>query len=43
MEWLKRICPAESLHFELEYKPRNAMAAGIRKPGDIDSLDLFDL
>lgn len=29
MEWLKRICPEVSIHFELTYKPRNATAAGI--------------
>jgi len=29
MEELKRICPADCLHFETNYKPRNAMAAGI--------------
>jgi len=29
MEWLKRICPQEFIHYELEYKPRNATAAGI--------------
>ena len=32
MRWLKAICPTESIHFELTYKPRNAAAAGIRKP-----------
>lgn len=32
MQWLKRLCPREAWHYELEYKPRNAMAAGIRKP-----------
>jgi hypothetical protein len=31
MEWLKRICPSESIHFELGYKPRNAASAGITK------------
>ena len=29
MQELKRICPADSLHFETGYKPRNATAAGI--------------
>ena len=29
MEWLKQICPAEYVHWELTYKPRNAFAAGI--------------
>lgn len=40
MEWLKRICPADCVHHELGYKPRNAAAAGIRKPGEIDIFDL---
>lgn len=30
MDCLKRLCPAEFLHYELNYKPRNAKAAGIR-------------
>lgn len=29
MKWLQRICPAKSVHYELTYKPKNAMAAGI--------------
>ncbi len=29
MENLKRICPKESIHHELSYKPRNAIKAGI--------------
>lgn len=29
MNWLKKICPAASIHFELNYKPRNAASAGI--------------
>ena len=29
MNWLKRLCPANYLHYELGYKPRNAIAAGI--------------
>lgn len=29
MEWLKQICPADSIQHELGYKPRNARAAGI--------------
>lgn len=29
MEWLKRLCPTEHIHYELGYKPRNAKAAGI--------------
>jgi hypothetical protein len=41
MRWLKQICPKDCVHFELGYKPRNAAAAGIRKPGDIDSFDLL--
>lgn len=32
MEWFRRICPAESQHHEIGYKPRAAQAAGIRKP-----------
>lgn len=36
MEWLKKICPKEFQHYEIGYKPRNAVAAGIRKPRDID-------
>jgi predicted metal-dependent hydrolase len=32
MDWLKKICPADCIHYELGYKPRNAMAAGIGKP-----------
>jgi hypothetical protein len=35
MEWLKRICPNDVIHHELEYKPRFAAQAGIRKPLDI--------
>jgi len=34
MEWLKVVCPVESLHHELEYKPRNATAAGIIDPAN---------
>jgi hypothetical protein len=29
MKELERLCPRHLLHYELEYKPRNAMAAGI--------------
>lgn len=29
MQWLKRICPSELVHYELAYKPKAAMAAGI--------------
>lgn len=32
MAWLKRICPKDYLHYELDYKPRHAFAAGIRRP-----------
>lgn len=39
MAWLIKICPPDCVHYELEYKPRNAMAAGITKPkSDIDKL-----
>lgn len=30
MDWLKRLCPPEFVHYELGYKPRNAKAAGIK-------------
>jgi hypothetical protein len=39
MAQLKRICPKEYVHYEIEYKPRNANSAGIRNPDD----DEFDL
>lgn len=29
MEQLKAICPSDAVHFELDYKPKNAMNAGI--------------
>lgn len=29
MEELKAICPENAIHFELGYKPKNALAAGI--------------
>lgn len=32
MEKLIEICPSEYLHYELNYKPRNAASAGIRRP-----------
>src|SRR5690606_37765030 len=32
MYWLKQLCPPELVHYELEYKPKFARAAGIRKP-----------
>lgn len=40
MEKLIEICPKESIHYELGYKPRNASAAGIQLPTDqfIESL-----
>jgi hypothetical protein len=34
MRALKRICPKEFQHYELEYKPRAAIAAGISYPLD---------
>lgn len=37
MAELKRICPANCIYFELGYKPRNAAAAGIRKPRAISA------
>lgn len=39
METLKKICPADCIHHELSYKPRNAAAAGISKP----QIGLIDL
>lgn len=42
MYFLKCICPEDCVHYEIEYKPRNAVAAGIRKP-DTDTDDLSDL
>jgi hypothetical protein len=32
MYFLKTICPADCVHYELGYKPRNAASAGIRDP-----------
>ena len=32
MVQLRRLCPPDSLHYELGYKPRNATASGIRMP-----------
>lgn len=29
MAWLKKLCPAQYIHYELTYKPRQAFAAGI--------------
>lgn len=34
MAQLKRICPENVIHYELEYKPRLAKAAGISNPKD---------
>ena len=31
MEEFKKLCPIEYQHFEIGYKPRNAMAAGISR------------
>lgn len=31
MSWLQAICPADALHHELGYKPRNAANAGITR------------
>jgi hypothetical protein len=31
MAQLKKLCPVQYQHFELNYKPRNAAAAGIRR------------
>lgn len=38
MEYLKDLCPAESLHFETSYKPRSAKAAGISKNASINKI-----
>lgn len=32
MAKLREICPEQYQHYEIGYKPRNALAAGIRKP-----------
>lgn len=42
MSHLKRICPTECQHFELGYKPRNAVAAGIRKPKSLSLANATD-
>lgn len=34
MRKLREICPIEHQHYEIGYKPRNAIAAGIRIPLD---------
>lgn len=39
MTMLMSLCPPESVHYELGYKPRNAAAAGITKPEDDDEFD----
>jgi len=36
MQALKSICPAEDIHHELGYKPRNATNAGIIHPAALD-------
>lgn len=33
MRWLKFICPEHCQHYEYNYKPRNAMAAGVSMSG----------
>jgi hypothetical protein len=38
MRWLKILCPPELLHYELSYKPRNAIAAGIGLVPLLDTL-----
>lgn len=40
MEMLIAICPSDCVHYELEYKPRNAAAAGIKNPAS--SLSILD-
>ena len=37
MEWLKKLCPKDYWHYELDYKPRHAFAAGIRKPANLNT------
>ena len=41
MAQLIRICPAEHIHWELTYKPRNAKAAGIREKDYIDTFSIL--
>jgi hypothetical protein len=36
MKWLIILCPFEFVHYELDYKPRNASAAGITNPDSIN-------
>lgn len=38
MATLKQICPPEYLHFETEYKPRNAKQAGISQNKHINNM-----
>lgn len=38
MRALKLLCPKQYIHYELEYKPRNAQAAGISKEISADDL-----
>ena len=35
MEFLKKICPPEYIHYEFHYKPRNAARCGIQISADI--------
>jgi predicted metal-dependent hydrolase len=47
-EELKRLCPQEFVHHELEYQERHATAAGItkehaHKATDVQVIDIFDL
>lgn len=40
MNVLKEICPPEYIHYEIEYKPRNAVSAGIgKKDSSIPEID----
>jgi hypothetical protein len=47
MAQFKRLCPIEFQHYELEYKPGNASAAGIKKNSivkvDAIKIDVLDL
>lgn len=40
MKWFKMICPEECQHHELDYKPRNAQAAGIARNGRLTRDDI---
>lgn len=33
MNWLKKLCPKNCIHYELEFKPKIAKHAGINKKG----------